>query len=240
MALPKIDYPMYDITLPSDGRTLNVRPFTVKEEKLLLMAIETENADDITKTVKQVINNCVITGDVNVDKLPFFDIDYLFIFLRAKSVGENVEVNLTCNNVIEDGTVCGNMFPTQLDVSQIEIDRPEDIKDDIKLTDVMSVKMKYPNYAAMKRIEENEVDIKTNMIANSIDYIFDENGKHLAKESTKEELSEFVESLTEKDYKKLEEFVDNTPKFLVRLEATCPKCGFDHKVRYSDFYDFFF
>jgi hypothetical protein len=194
----------------------------------------------VIKTVKQVINNCVITGDVNVDRLPFFDIDYLFIFLRAKSIGENVDVTLTCNNVLEDETVCGNVFPTKMDVTNIEIERPEGIDDDIKLTDVAGVKMKYPNYATMKRIEETDMDVKTNMIANAIDYIWDEQGKHSAKESSKEELIEFVESLTENNYKKLQDFVDNTPKFVVKLDAKCPKCGFDHKVRYSDFYDFFF
>lgn len=240
MALPKIEYPTYDITLPSDDRTITVRPFSVKEEKLLLMALETKNLDDVIKTVKQVINNCVVAGDVNVERLPFFDIDYLFIFLRAKSIGESVEVNLTCNNVLEDGNTCNKIFSTEMDVSNIEIDRPEDVIDEIQLNDVMGVKLKYPNYAAMKRMEESEVDAKSVMISNAIDYIWDENGKHTSKESTKEELLEFVESLTEKDYKKLEEFVDNTPKFTVKLEAKCPKCGFEHKVRYSDFYDFFF
>jgi hypothetical protein len=240
MAIPKIDYPTYEIKLPSDNKTIVVRPFSVKEEKLLLMALEANNLDDVIKTVKQVINNCVITGDVNVDRLPFFDIDYLFIFLRAKSIGENVDVTLTCNNVLEDETVCGNVFPTKMDVTNIEIERPEGIDDDIKLTDVAGVKMKYPNYATMKRIEETDMDVKTNMIANAIDYIWDEQGKHSAKESSKEELIEFVESLTENNYKKLQDFVDNTPKFVVKLDAKCPKCGFDHKVRYSDFYDFFF
>ena len=240
MSIPKIDYPTYDIKMPSDNRIITVRPFSVKEEKLLLMAIEAKNMDDVIKTVKQVINNCVVKGDVNVDRLPFFDIDYLFIFLRAKSIGESVEVTLTCNNTLEDDTVCGNIFPTQMDVSNIEIERTEGVVDEISLTDVAGVKMKYPNYASMKRIEESDMDIKTNMIANAIDYIWDDQGKHPAKESTKEELVDFVESLTEKNYKKLEEFVDNTPKFAVRLEAKCPKCGFDHKVRYSDFYDFFF
>ena len=240
MPLPKIDLPTYEIRLPSDNKTITVRPFTVKEEKLLLMALESDNKDDIIRTVKQVINNCLISGDVNVDKLPFFDIDYLFIFLRAKSIGENVDVNLTCNNVIEDGTVCGNVFPTKMDVNNIEVDKPENVNDEIKLSDEAGVKMKYPNYVTMKNIEMSELDEKTNLIANSIDYIWDENGKHSAKESTKEELIEFVEGLTEKNYNKLEEFVDNTPTFSVKLEAKCPKCGFDHKVRYSDFYDFFF
>lgn len=238
MPLPKIELPTYEITLPSDDKSIIVRPFSVKEEKLLLMALESKNMDDVVRTTKQVINNCVVSGDVNVDKLPFFDIDYLFIFLRAKSVGEHVEVKLTCNNVVE-GNTCGNIFSAQMDVSNIEIERPDDVSDDISLSKTVSVKMKYPSYGAMKRLEENETDYKTSLISGSIDYIMDEKGKHLAKESTKEELKEFVEGLTEENYKKMEYFVDNTPKFMVKLEAKCTKCGYDHKVRYSDFLDFF-
>ena len=114
MSIPKIDYPTYDIKMPSDNRIITVRPFSVKEEKLLLMAIEAKNMDDVIKTVKQVINNCVVKGDVNVDRLPFFDIDYLFIFLRAKSIGESVEVTLTVMTVV--AAVVDTEHPTELNV----------------------------------------------------------------------------------------------------------------------------
>ena len=93
--LPKIDLPTYDLTIPSTGQTVRVRPFNVKEEKLLFMAVEAGDPEEIVKSVKQVINNCILNEDVNIDKLPFFDVDYMFIFLRAKSIGEKVEVNLT-------------------------------------------------------------------------------------------------------------------------------------------------
>jgi hypothetical protein len=110
MSLPKIDLPTYELKVPSDERILKVRPFTVKEEKLLMIALESKNADDIIATVKQVINNCIIDGEVDINKISFFDMDYIFIFLRAKSVGETVEVNLTCNNEV-NGEKCGNIFP---------------------------------------------------------------------------------------------------------------------------------
>ena len=109
MALPKISVPTYDLTIPSTKEKIKVRPFSVKEEKLLLIALESENMGEIASTVKQVINNCIIKGEVDVDKLPFFDIDYMFIFLRAKSIGESVEVKMTCNNVV-DGEKCGEIF----------------------------------------------------------------------------------------------------------------------------------
>ena len=96
MPLPKISVPTYDLTIPSNKEVIKVRPFSVKEEKLLLIALESKNVDEIISTVKQVINNCIVRGEVNIDKLPFFDIDYIFIFLRAKSVGESVEVKMTC------------------------------------------------------------------------------------------------------------------------------------------------
>ena len=98
MTLPKIDLPTYTVNLPSDNRELKVRPFTVKEEKLLLMAAESGKSADVIDTVKQVINNCIVKGSFDVDKAPFFDVDFLFIFLRAKSIGEVVEVNLTCRS----------------------------------------------------------------------------------------------------------------------------------------------
>jgi len=238
--LPKIDVPTYEIEIPSNKEKIKVRPFNVKEEKLLLMAMESKDVNEIVNTVKQIINNCIITGKVEIDKLPFFDIDFLFIFLRAKSIGEAVEVNLTCNNVLDDGNTCGNFFPAMMDIAKCEVVYPEKISDDIKLNEKQGVKMRYPNYAAMKRVEfGNEVDEKTNTIVNAIDYIYDAKGMYSWKDYSKEELKEFVETLTEENYNKMMEFVDNFPTFVVKMEADCNKCGYHHNVRYTDFYDFF-
>lgn len=240
MALPKIDVPTYDLKIPSTEKVIQVRPFSVKEEKLLMIALESNNIDEVIKTVKQVITNCVIKGELNIDKLPFFDIDYIFIFLRAKSVGETVEVNLTCHNEV-DGKVCGNVFPTNMDIGKCEIVYEEGISNDIKLDGATGIKMRYPNYSTMKRIEaNNQIEEKTGVIVNCIDYIYDKDGIHSHKDYSKEELKDFVEGLTEEKYSKLETFVDNLPTFAVKLEATCNRCGFHHDVRYSDFYDFFF
>ena len=117
MALPKIDVPTYDLTFPHSGETIKVRPFSVKEEKLLLLALESKDTMEITNTVKQVVNNCIISGKYDVNKAPFFEVDFIFIFLRAKSVGESVEINLTCNNTLEDGRRCGHTFPANIDIS---------------------------------------------------------------------------------------------------------------------------
>jgi hypothetical protein len=239
MPLPKIDMPTYDLVIPSSGQTIKVRPFNVKEEKLLLIAMESENVDEIINTVKQVINNCIVVGEVNIDKLPYFDVDYIFIFLRSKSLGDHVEVTLTCNNVV-DNELCGHSFKSNMDISKVEIVRPEGISDTIDLGNGSGVKMKYPNYAALKRIEaKGDVDEKTSVIVSSIEQIFDKDGVYPARDYSKEELKEFVEGLTEANYKKLERFVDNSPTFAVTFEEDCGKCGFHHKVRYTDFYDFF-
>jgi hypothetical protein len=240
MPLPKIDLPTYDFTIPSSGKVIKVRPFTVKEEKLLLMAIESKVASDIISTVKQVINNCVQDDDLDVDKLPFFDIDYLFIFLRAKSVGEIAAVNLTCNNVLDSGETCNHNFVTEVDVGNVELIRFEGVTDDIKLGPASGVRMRYPNYGIMRKIEElPDIDKKTHIIVSSIDYIYDKSGMHSYKDYTTDELKDFVEGLTEENYKKLEAYVDRFPTITGKINADCPKCGFHHDVRYTEFYDFF-
>lgn len=240
MPLPKIDLPTYDFTIPSNGKVIKVRPFTVKEEKLLLMAIESKVASDIIATVKQVINNCVQNDDIDVEKLPFFDIDYLFIFLRAKSVGETITVNMTCNNVLESGKVCNHVFEAQADVSNVELDKDDSVSNDIKLGPASGVRMRYPNYSIMRKLEElPDLDKKTHIIASSIDYVYDKTGMHSYKDYTTDELKEFVEGLTEENYKKLERYVDSFPNIVGKIEKDCPSCGFHHNVRYTEFYDFF-
>lgn len=240
MGLPKIDLPVYDLTIPSTKEVIKVRPFNVREEKILLIALESKDADEIITTTKQIIGNCLIDSTLDINKLPYFDVDYIFVFLRAKSVGDNVEVQMTCNNETDKG-LCGNRFLADLDISKVDIIKDDNISDDIKIDKDKGIKMKYPNYATIKRIEfGNEIDRKTNTIVNCIDHIYDKKGIYSAKDHSKEELKNFVEDLTEENYRKLEEFVDNMPTFAVVLEKECNKCGFNHRVRYTDFYDFFF
>ena len=239
MALPKIDVPTFDLTLPSSGNTIKARPFLVKEEKLLLMASESKDVNEVINATTQVINNCIIDDDVNVEKLPFFDIDYLFIALRAKSIGENIEVQFTCNNVV-DSELCNHIFPAIIDISNCVIVKDNDV-DDIKVSGGKGVKLKYPTYRQMKIITNDEMsaDKKIKLIASCIDYIYDKEQIYPAKDHTKEELIEFIESMTENNFKKLESFVDNLPSFAVHAEATCNKCNFEHKLRYTNFERFF-
>lgn len=238
--LPRISYPIHELKLPSDGRIIKVRPFLVKEEKLLLMAVESKDVNEIINTTKQIINNCIVDGKVNVDTLPFFDIDYLFIALRAKSVGESIEVKFTCNNIVND-TKCNNVFPANIDISNFGVIVDHSISDVVYIGNNMSIKMKYPNYATMKLLLSNEDALtrKINIIVGCIEYIQDKDNIHTSKDLTKEEMIQFVEGLTQNQFKQLEQYVDNLPSFVVLAEETCNKCGFRHKIEYKDFSSFF-
>lgn len=241
MPLPKIDVPIFELTIPSTGQEIKARPFLVKEEKLLLMAAESKDTREIIETTKQIINNCILTEDINVDSLPFFDVDFLFIALRAKSVGEHVDLQFRCNNIV-NGEKCDNIFDAKVDVTKAVIDKDDSQSDDIKVSDGKGVRMKYPNYTTMKVImsDDSDIDKKIRLIANSIDYIYDKDQIYSAKDHTKEELVEFVEGMTEINFKKLENYVNNLPGFVVNVEAPCNACGFIHRIKYKDFEDFFY
>lgn len=242
--LPTIDLPVYTVKLPSSSKEVRLRPFIVKEEKLLLMALESGDLKDIIETVKQVMSNCLIDNDLNLDKLPFFDIDYLFITMRAKSVGEDISLRFICKNVVPDEEgkekECGHRMNVSVNLSNIHINNL-DIDKNIQLSPKISMKMKYPSYAIMKTIDsnENEMDKKIKYVMASIDKIVDGDSVYDVKDYTKEELQAFIEGLTEEQFGKLEYFVDNFPEFGILLKSKCGKCNFEHLKRYTDFSDFF-
>lgn len=238
MELPKIDVPILELPLPSSSKTVRVRPFTVKEEKLLLQAAQSKDTQEIINTTKQVINNCMI-DDVKVNDLPFFDIDYLFIALRAKSIGEVIEMNYSCNAFV-NGEKCGGVFPVQLDISKATIMKNEEVEQKIMLSGDVGVMMKYPSYDAMKTVlSDTAYDRRIRLIYNSIDYIFDKEQVYSSKDMDKEKIVAFVDDLTQSNLSKLEAWVDNLPYFEIKTEALCPKCGFTHNIRYKDFSSFF-
>lgn len=240
MTLPKISVPIYTVTLPSNGKSIRIRPFLVKEEKLLLIAAQTKDTNEIVAATKQVINNCLIDNDVNVDTLPFFDIDYLIIALRAKSIGETIPVKFSCNNIVE-GEKCGHNFPVDIDISKASVVKDDSIKLEIWLTDDMGVKMRYPKYSVMKSImsNENEFERVIRIVCASIDSIFDKTENYSTKEMSKEEIQAFVEGLTKVQFTKLENFVRNFPEFECKVAHTCEKCGFNHNIKYNNFDSFF-
>lgn len=237
--IPKVAVPNYELTIPSSGKKITVRPFLVKEEKILLMAVESKNLADIINTTKQVIKDCVIDGDVNVDTLPFFDIDYLFIALRAKSIGETIDVKFTCKHEFE-GHECGEIFKAVIDVNNCKVKKP-DVENTIKIGNTHIIKMKYPTYGTMKFINENDsiINKKLNLIAGCIDTIQQKQKVYSAKDLSPKEMGEFLEGLTKADFAKLEKFVDNLPTFVITSKAKCSKCKFEHNLEYTDFESFF-
>jgi len=236
----KLDLPTYDVKLPSSGETVKIRPFTVKEEKLLLMALESDDEKEIISTTKQVVNNCIVSDPLELDKLPFFDVDYLFIALRAKSVGESVDVKFRCEAVY-DGTRCGAIFPIKIDISNVLIKKDENAKMEISVPPKYTLKMKYPSYTTVKSILDDDsiLNKKITLIAGSLAYIVDGEQMHKVSEMPKEEVTQFIESLTHDQFSKLEYFVDHYPTFVVTADATCPQCGYEHHIEYKDFTRFF-
>jgi len=240
MALPKIDVPTYEIELPVSKTKIKYRPFLVKEQRNLLMAIESSESTTIQQNIKDILYNCTLTEGVNIEKLPIIDVEYYFINLRAKSVGEVVESRYRCNNEVND-VECGNIMEKDVDLTQIKVKMNDDISPEIQLTPNISIKLKYPEFGIVKDSlkYENINDVTFNMIAQSIEYIYDGQQFYYATESTPEELIEFVEGLNQEQFSKIENFFNNLPKLKETLNITCSKCGFQHKIEVEGLESFF-
>ena len=239
MALPKIDAPVYELTLPLSKKQVRFRPFLVKEQRNLMMALESDDKETIEKNIRQVLTNCTITDGVDIDKLPILDVEFFFINLRARSVGEVVDNRYRCENVVNDKK-CGNLMETEINLLDIKVNFPENVKDEIQLNDKLSIKLKYPEFSIISGAgESSATDLAFNMIINSIEHIYDGQQYYYAKESTKEELVEFIESLNTEQFAKIEEFFENLPTLNKTIEMNCSKCGFHHKIEVEGLESFF-
>lgn len=240
--LPKIDVPIYDLKLISTNKEVRYRPFTVKEEKLFLMASESKDEETVLKTIKQVINNCVI-DEIDVDSLPIFDLEYLFINLRAKSVGEEVKLNYQCNNNViknEKEEKCGNIINFTLNLTEIKPEPGAGHSNKIVLTDKLGIVMKYPRLDFISKKEgKSETEVILELIIDCIDFIYDEEQMYYAKDSTRKELEEFLDSLQTKDLEKLKNFFDTMPKVKKKLDFKCSKCGYEDNVDLEGIQSFF-
>ena len=240
MALPKIDTPIYELELPLSKKTIRFRPFLVKEQKNLLMAMESDDKDTIEKNIKQVLHNCTLTENIDIDSLPIIDVEYYFINLRARSVGEIVENRYRCENVVEDRT-CNNMMDVEINLLDIKVDKDDSISDTIQLTDRISIKLKYPEFSVISSSTkfDNTTDMAFNMIVESVESIFDGEQYFYANETEPGEIVDFLESLNQQQFKKIEEFFENLPKLNKKVEFKCGKCGFDHKITAEGLESFF-
>ncbi len=239
MPLPKISTPTYELELPSTGKKIKYRPFLVKEEKILIMALESENIKDISNAIVQILNDCIITKGVNVAELSTFDIEYLFLNVRAKSVGETIEVNVTCP---DDGETTVKI---EINIDEIKVQRSEDHKNIIKLDDNLMMKLKYPslnefvenNFEVVEM--DNDVNKSLSMITSCIDTIYDQEESWNASDCTKKELDEFLDQLNTKQFKEIENFFTTMPKLSHRISVTNPKTKVESEVVLEGLASFF-
>ena len=230
MPLPKVNTPTYELVLPSSGRKIKYRPFLVREEKILIMALETEDVKQITNAVIEILNNCILTRGTKIQKMSTFDIEYLFLNVRSKSVGETIDVNITCP---DDQKTSVQMT---IDLDDIKIKKDKTHKDTIKIDDTLSMKMRYPSMDQF--IEANfdsstqGDDIKTtlDMIVSCIDTIYTEEESWSGVDSPKKELQEFVEQLNSKQFKLIENFFTTMPKLSHKVKIKNPKTGVESDV----------
>lgn len=240
MALPKIDTPVYDLTLPLSKKQIRFRPFLVKEQKNLMMAMEADDKETIQRNVKQVLINCTLNDDIDVEALPVVDIEYYFLNLRARSVGEVVENKYVCTNEV-DGKQCGNKMEAKFNLLDVEVEFDPNIKDEIQLTNNITIKLKYPQFSVIEKLSNmsSAVDLVFEVITDSVEYIYDGEQFYYANETPKQELLQFIESLSQDQFSKLENFFNNLPKLTKTVDMKCSKCGFDHTIYMEGLESFF-
>jgi hypothetical protein len=240
MALPKIDSPIFELTLPLSKKLVRFRPFLVKEQRNLMMAMEADEKETIEKNIKQVLHNCTLTENIDIDDLPIIDIEYYFIQLRARSVGEVVQNKYRCENKVEDKS-CGNLMEVNINLLDIKITESQESNSEIQLTDKIMIKLSYPKFSALDSVKNSKssTDIAFEMIVNSVEHIFDGEQFYYANETTKEELIEFIESLNQEQFSKIEDFFDNLPVLNKQIEMDCKKCGFHHTIEVEGLENFF-
>ena len=238
MPLPKLNSPTYELILPSSNRKVKYRPFLVKEEKILLIAMESEDEKQMQSAVKQILKNCILTRGIKVEKMSTFDIEYLFLNVRGKSVGENVEVNIICP---DDGET---QVQTIIDIDSIKVQKNKNHNDTVKLDDEISIKLKYPSLTEF--IQSNfdsddttDVDTTMHMIASCIDIIYNDEESWKASESTPKEIQEFIDQLNTKQFKMIENFFNTMPKLSHTVKVKNPKTEVESEVVLEGLASFF-
>ena len=219
MPLPKIVTPSFELTLPSTGKKIKYRPFLVKEEKILILAIESNSMKDITRAIKDILKNCILTKGIKVDELPTFDIEYLFLNIRARSIGESIDLVITCPDD-EKTKVNSKIY-----IDEIEVQKNDEHDINIKIDDTYTMKMKYPSldqFIDENFVFEGQSDNSFEIIASCIDMVYSEEEAWEAKDCSKKELLEFVEQLNSMQFKQIEKFFDTMPQLSHEIEVENP------------------
>ena len=238
MPLPKIATPTYELVLPSTDQTIQYRPFLVKEEKLLVLALESEDNKQITTAIKSVLKNCVQTKGIKVEQLPTFDIEFLFLNIRGKSVGEELEVNIVCP---DDGTT---QVTVDINLDDIQVQKNEEHNKQIKLDDNLMMEMKYPSLDQFIKNnfdfnEKNQMDQSFQLIASCIDKIYTEEEVWATADCTKKEVNDFLEQMNSGQFKLIETFFETMPKLSHTISVTNPKTKVESDVVLEGLASFF-
>jgi hypothetical protein len=238
MPLPKISTPTYELELPSTGQKIKYRPFLVREEKLLVLALESEDTKQITTAIKTVIKNCIETKNIKVESLPTFDIEYLFLNIRGKSVGEEIEVNIICPDD-EDTDVL-----VKINVDDIKVQKDPEHNKQIKVDDSIMMEMKYPSLDQFIKSNfdfstDNAMDQSFELIASCIDKIYTEDEVWSTSDVTKKEIMEFLDQMNTNQFKQIEKFFETMPKLSHKIKVKNPKTEVESEVVLEGLSSFF-
>ena len=238
MPLPKISTPTYELVLPSTGKKVKYRPFLVREEKILILALESENTKQITTAIKSILKECISTRGVKVDDLPTFDIEYLFLNIRGKSVGEALDLMVTCP---DDGET---QVPVKIFIDEIQVQKDSEHTQDIKLDDTLTLRMKYPSLNEFIQnnfdfSEDDSVDASFNIISSCIDQVYNEDESWAASDCTKKELKEWIETLNTNQFKEVESFFTTMPKLSHTVKVKNPKTKVESDITLEGLTSFF-
>lgn len=238
MPLPKISTPTYELELPSTGETIQYRPFLVREEKLLVLALESENMKEISTAIKTVIKNCILTKGVKIEALPTFDIEYLFLNIRGKSVGEEIEINVICPDD-EDITV-----PVTIMIDDIKVAKNKDHNNQIKVDENIMMEMKYPSLEQFIKSNfdfsgTNLMDQSFDLVASCVDKIYSDDEVWTSSDVTKKELIDFLEQMNSSQFKQIESFFETMPKLSHTVKVKNPKSGVESEVVLEGLSNFF-
>ena len=240
MALPMNVAPVYTLTIPSTGKEFKYRPFLVKDEKALLIAQQSEDDVVILDTIKQVVKSCAISS-IDMETLASFDIEYIFLKLRAISIGEVVDLYFRCDvDHGEDNEKAVSLV--KVDLTKVEVNKDEPNNPKINLFNDVGVMMKYPTFDTLKKMEESnsdELDIIFGIVSDCIDYIYTAEEMYPSKDQKKEELIEFLNNLTSEQFGKIQEFFKTMPVLRANVEYKCPVCGREHKKYLEGLQSFF-
>ena len=237
MPLPKIATPTYELVLPSSNRKIKYRPFLVKEEKILIIALESQDQKQIANAVKSILSACILTRGTKVEKLSTFDIEYLFLNVRGKSVGEQIEVMVTCPD--DEKT----QVPMSINIDSIQVQKSDDHNPNIKLDDTYTLKMRYPSLNEFIKTNFNAEDIKVDdtfdLIASCVDQVYSEEESWTQQDCTKKELTEFIEQLNSAQFKEIEKFFDTMPKLSHTVKVKNPNTQVESEIVIEGLQNFF-